>query len=155
MRKQITSQNVTRARGGFTLLELLIVLAIIVVIAAMVVPNLLGQRDTALIRSSKAAILSVETSLKFYNVDFGSYKEGGNEVLTELSTVMDVDGQKKVYLETPALDSWDRPLNYEWPNTKMQDAIKPAIWSNGPNGTNDNGEGDDINNWTVKDPNAS
>ena len=44
-------------------------------------------------------------------------------------------------------DAWDNPINYEWPNTKVQNAIKPAVWSNGPNGQNDNGASDDIVNW--------
>lgn len=44
-------------------------------------------------------------------------------------------------------DAWRRPFHYEWPNTKVKKAKKPAIWSYGPNGINENGKGDDIRNW--------
>ena len=44
-------------------------------------------------------------------------------------------------------DAWDQPLFYESPNTKVTDTDRPAIWSSGPNRQNENGEGDDVNNW--------
>jgi len=147
MKKQVTGQ-LSRTRGGFTLLELLIVLAIIVVIAAMVVPNLLGQRDTALRRTTQQTIKGVETACNMYNVDFNDFPES----LDVLVQPQDVDGQKKVYLPDMPLDAWDRQLQYEWPNTKSQKegVEKPAIWSSGKDGKNDDGEGDDINNWTPR-----
>jgi len=48
MRKNSIKQSAVVVRAGFTLLELLIVLAIILVIAAMVVPNLIGQQQGAI-----------------------------------------------------------------------------------------------------------
>ena len=45
------------------------------------------------------------------------------------------------------LDAWGLPLYYEFPNTKAPRAIKPAIWSSGNNRQNEDGGGDDINNW--------
>lgn len=150
---KIQSVRVQHQRGGFTLLELLIVLAIIVVIAAMVVPNLIGQRDIAQIRTTQTAISGVESALKMYNANRGSYPEGGNDVLEMLTQASEWQNRREApYLESPALDAWNRPLNYEWPNTKQQDAFKPAIWSSGPDGRNDEGGGDDINNWTTTQP---
>lgn len=151
MKNRMIRKHRTQARAGFTLLELLIVLAIIVVIAAMVVPNLIGQRDEAMINTTKSAIANVESALKLYNANRGEYPEGSSDVLEMLTQPQEVDGRKKPpYLESPAMDAWNRPLFYEWPNTKQQDAFKPAIWSAGPDGKNDDGGGDDINNWTVK-----
>lgn len=146
MKKHITSEH-SRNRGGFTLLELLIVLAIIVVIAAMVVPNLLGQRDTALVRTTRTTIKSVEGACEYFNVDMGRYPES----LEELTTPQDVDGQKKVYLKNDPLDAWDRTLNYDRTTRSQKEGIDtPAIWSNGKDGKSDDGEGDDINNWTPR-----
>ena len=54
---------------------------------------------------------------------------------------------------TPEIkDSWGNKLNYQWPppsgaDNTGQKKYRPAIWSNGPNGTNEFGGGDDIANW--------
>ena len=65
---QVHSQE-TQRRSGFTLLEMLIVLAIILVIAAMVVPNLLGRQKKANIEATKASIAGLENALKMFSVD--------------------------------------------------------------------------------------
>jgi general secretion pathway protein G len=152
MKKRVV--KVQPQRGGFTLLELLIVLAIIVVIAAMVVPNLIGQRDIAQVRATQTAITTVESQLKMYNANRGNYPAGGPDILVALTEPSEYLGrQEQPYLERPALDAWNQPLNYEWPNTKSEtNKFKPAIWSNGPDGRNDDGGGDDINNWTITQP---
>ena len=46
------------------------------------------------------------------------------------------------------MDPWGNPYNYEYPTNRTPDG-KPAIWSNGPDGKNDNGEGDDITNYDL------
>lgn len=146
-----------KQRGGFTLLELLIVLAIIVVIAAMVVPNLIGQRDIAQVRTTQSAIANVQNALKMYNANRGAYPSGGSEMLNTLTQASEFQGRQQApYLESPPVDAWNNPLNYEWPNTKgdQNNQFKPAIWSNGPDGRNDDGGGDDINNWTVQAANS-
>ncbi|MBX3439614.1 MAG: prepilin-type N-terminal cleavage/methylation domain-containing protein, partial [Planctomycetaceae bacterium] len=78
----------TRFRGGFTLLEVLIVLAILGVIAAMVVPRLLGQQNTANIRATEVSIRSVEQAVKMYAGvnNQGQLPSGGQEVLQMLTT---------------------------------------------------------------------
>ena len=53
----------------------------------------------------------------------------------------------KQYVDKVPRDAWDQPLFYESPNTKVTDTDRPAIWSSGPNRQNENGEGDDVNNW--------
>ena len=142
MKRQLSLTRPSRSRAGFTLLELLIVLAIIVVIAAMVVPNLIGNRDEANINITRIAIDRVESALKLYNA---------SNVLEMLLQPQEKNGRKvPPVLEKPALDAWKRPLYYEWPNTKQKDAFKPAIWSAGPDGKDDGGSGDDINNWTIE-----
>ncbi len=151
MKRQLSLTRPSRSRAGFTLLELLIVLAIIVVIAAMVVPNLIGNRDEANINITRIAIDRVESALKLYNASNGQYPEGGSDVLEMLLQPQEKNGRKvPPVLEKPALDAWKRPLYYEWPNTKQKDAFKPAIWSAGPDGKDDGGSGDDINNWTIE-----
>ncbi len=53
------------------------------------------------------------------------------------------------YLEKN-IDPWGNPYNYGFPSRKLPGGSLPAIWSNGPNGKNEQGEGDDINNWSQR-----
>jgi general secretion pathway protein G len=139
------------ARGGFTLLEILIVLAIIGVIAAMVVPQLIGQQKLANIKVTRGSISGLEQSMKMYAVEHsGTYPTGSQEaiaVLTQPSVDATTGRQTEALLKAVPMDAWQRPLYYEYPNTKSN-VDEPAIWSSGPDGKNDNGSGDDINNWT-------
>jgi len=148
-------QRCQRGRGrrsGFTLLEVLIVLAIIGVIAAMVVPQLVSQQRQANIKVTKQSIKGLEQALQMYAVEHsGSYPTGGKDQLSLLlQASTGTDGQKlDPFLKTMPMDAWQRPLNYEYPNTKSTAVNEPAIWSVGPDGKDDNGSGDDINNWSV------
>ena len=141
-------------RRGYTLLEVLIVVAIIAVIAAMVVPNLLKYLQTSKAQVTQAEIKHIEQALKLYIVDpaHNSYPQGGSEVLQQLMLPeTDPRTGKEIpptFEELP-LDGWGQPFNYEYPTSRFTSGVnKPAIWSNGENLQNDNGDGDDINNWT-------
>lgn len=140
-----------KARRGFTLLEMLIVLAIILVVAAMVVPNLLGRQKKANIEATKASIAGLEKALKLFSVDNnGEYPLGGDDILIEmLEPQEDLNGQVlDPLLEKVPVDAWGNVLHYEYPNSKASNTTRPAIWSDGPNRQNEDGAGDDINNWS-------
>jgi general secretion pathway protein G len=138
-------------RRGYTLLEVLIVVAIIAVIAAMVVPNLLRNLSSSRERVTQAEITSIENTFKLYRVDHPAYPSGGSEVFQQL-ILPETDPRTgkqlpPVFEELPE-DGWGQPFNYEYPTSRFTTGIdKPAIWSNGENNQNDNGDGDDINNW--------
>jgi general secretion pathway protein G len=138
-------RRVTRRRG-FTLLELLIVLAIIGVIAAMVVPRFFGTLDESKIKATQTSIKGLEQALDLWRVNH-KIPEGGQDALATLMQTVDESGKEvEPLLDKIPRDAWGNPLNYEFPNTKAKTS-RPAIWSNGPNGSNDNGNGDDITNW--------
>ena len=138
-------------RGAFTLLEVLLVLAILGVIAAMVVPNLLGRQQEANIKVTRLNIKNFEDAVKLYAVDHdGQYPEGDAETVVSLlmSTTDEETGQpRQPYLEEIPKDAWDHPLQYEYPPSGNRQTVggKPAIWSIGPDGQD--GTDDDITNW--------
>ena len=147
------THQIPNRRSGFTLLELLIVLGIILAIAAMVVPNLIGGQDEANIKTTKINIKGLENALKFYYTDHKSTYPETIDVLTVGEVT--ADGQtRQPYLEAYPMDAWGNRLLYERQNTKAPPGLdyKPAIWSMGPDRKNDDGAGDDINNWTVVAP---
>ncbi|QDT37944.1 type II secretion system major pseudopilin GspG [Stratiformator vulcanicus] len=144
------SHNIRIRRAGFTLLEVLLVLAILGVIAAMVVPQLLGRQKKAMIDTTKNSISAMEQAAKLYAIDHdGEYPQGGQDAVALLLEPVDDDGKAiEPYLEKTPADAWETPLLYEYPNSKGGRATKPAIWSAGPNKRNEDGGGDDINNWS-------
>lgn len=154
--KRIQRKGRTR-RKGFTLMEVLLVLAILGVIAAMVVPQLLGKLTASKVRTAKLDIRAIESALQFYATDHDeNFPQQLNELVRPKPLNDAAQTQPKPYLEK-AIDPWDNPYNYIAPgqnNPHFPDGIHAAIWSNGPNGQNEQGGGDDINNWTEREREA-
>ena len=143
------TQDRSTLRWGFTLLEVLLVLGILVVIAAMVVPNLLGRQKEALVRTTKIDIAGFEKAAQLYaSAHDGEFPSGDAETVVELM-MSDTDENGKPqdpFLTKIPLDAWKQPLQYEYPPGGNQGIKgKPAIWSYGPD--KQDGTDDDINNW--------
>jgi general secretion pathway protein G len=144
MKRHAAIQSVRRRRG-FTLTEVLLVLAILGVIAAMVIPNLIGRQRDAYIRNTRVSIAALESNAKQYAFDHDG--EMPTSINALLNPGQDSSGRAIApYVEKIPKDAWNSPLNYEYPSGKTQD--KPAIWSSGPDKANNEGSGDDINNWS-------
>lgn len=135
----------TVQRRGFTLMEVLLVLAILGIIAAMVVPSLMGRQRQAMIDRAKLDIKNIEKALDLYTTE-----HDGN-FPTELKELFDPqplpDGRKPRYIDK-LVDPWGNPYHYSSPENSTQyfpNGDHPAIFSFGPD--KQQGSQDDINNW--------
>ena len=148
MQRKITQR---RQRRGFTLIEVLLVLAILGVIAAMVVPNLLGRQRQANIDAAKLSITNVEQTLDLYAVDHnGDYPTTAEGLEVLLVAPNNDEKWKGPYLKdvkAVPVDPWSRPLQYEYPG-QHNGNTKPDISSGGPDKAF--GTADDITNWEAK-----
>jgi general secretion pathway protein G len=138
-------------RGGFTLLEVLLVLAILGVIAAIVVPRLLGQQREANKDAAKASIQGFEKALELYALRHnGEYPEGDTAAVVQmLMSNTDTDGTtQEVLLDEVPMDPWNQPIQYSLENPHNLDG-RPDVWSIGPD--KKDGTEDDITNWPVEE----
>lgn len=136
-----------RKQGGFTLIEIMVVVVILGVLAAFVVPNLMDKPEQAKITKAKADIASLESALDLYRLDVGSYPstDQGLESLTEKPA--DAPSWKEGgYLKKLPNDPWGSPYNYL--NPGVHGTVD--VFSYGADGA-DGGDGAnaDIGNWTT------
>ena len=109
----------TRQRG-FTLIELMVVLAIIGVLAALIVPNVLGRADDARITAARTDVGNLMQALKLYKLDnqrFPTTEQGLNALILK-PTTEPVPGNWKPYLDKLPSDPWGRPYQYLNPGIK-------------------------------------
>ena len=136
-------------RAAFTLMEVLLVLAILGVIAAMVVPQLLGRQKQANVDATKLSIKSLEQALKLYALDHDGDFPPTNPGLEALIVAQANDPKwKKPYLDNTKdlpLDAWGNPFQYEYPGSHQVGGDKPDISSWGADRTPNTA--DDITNW--------
>jgi general secretion pathway protein G len=105
---------------GFTLIELMVVLAIIGVLAALIVPNVLGRADDARITAARTDVGNLMQALKLYKLDnqrFPSTEQGLNALILK-PTTEPVPGNWKPYLDKLPKDPWGRPYQFLNPGIK-------------------------------------
>ncbi len=135
--------------AGFTLLEILVVIAIMALLVGVAVSNIKGifgnQQETV---ARMVVRESMKPALFSYKLDVGDYPstaEGLQALLTAPSGKADRWRRKYIDSNTgkPPLDPWGREYQYAYPGTKNKDDYD--LWSMGPDGIS--GTADDIGNW--------
>ncbi|WP_293605068.1 type II secretion system major pseudopilin GspG [Polaromonas sp. UBA4122] len=108
------------AQRGFTLIELMVVLVIIGVLAALIVPNVLERADDARVIAARTDINNLMQALKLYKLDNQRYPsaEQGLQALVTKPTVGATPPNWKPYLEKLPNDPWARPYQYLNPGIK-------------------------------------
>ena len=129
-----------RREKGFTLLELLIVVMIIGIIAAIAVPNLMTAIERSRQKRTMADMRSIATAWEARNVETGRYNAAGSEI-PGISNVVNVDdlyaSLAPTYIKVmPRTDAWNHPFelyaDQPWANTAPAGAY--AIISPGRDG---------------------
>ncbi len=112
--------NKLRHQDGFTLIELMVVMAIIGVFAALIVPNVLGRADDARVMAARTDVGNLMQALKLYRLDNQRYptSEQGLNALISKPTTEPVPVNWKPYLEKLPHDPWGRPYLYMNPGIK-------------------------------------
>ncbi len=153
MKKHKQSVYGLKSQNGFTLIEVLVVIFILSILAAIVTPRLIGRTDDARIAEAKLQIKNFETALKLFKIDNGFYPstEQGLEALIEKPTTGRIPQNYREggYLEQKRipLDPWGNPYIYLSPGIHGE----YDIISYGADGK-EGGEGkdSDITNWNIQ-----
>ncbi len=131
---------------GFTLIELMVVLVIIGVLAALIVPNVLDRADDARVTAARTDVNNLMQALKLYKLDNQRFPsaEQGLEALVRKPTAGVVPPTWKPYLDKLPADPWGRAYQYLNPGVKAE----IDIFSFGADGAaGGEGKNADIGSW--------
>ena len=138
-----------RLRRGFSLLEMLLVVIIIGILAAVVIPSLAGRSEEARIVAAKQEIIgALGLALDIYEQDTGSYPTTKQGLEALVSAPGGVQNWRGVYLKAGSVpkDPWGNPYEYIFPSTRFPGLYE--LSSNGPDGAPDTD--DDISNLATE-----
>lgn len=138
---------------GFTLIELMVVIVILGILAALIAPRIIGRTDEAKVTEAKVQIRNFETAVKLYKLDNGSYPstDQGLDALVEKPAIGEIPGRWREggYLERRSIpvDPWGNPYIYVSPGLNADFDII-SYGADGARG----GEGfdADIENWNLQ-----
>ena len=135
-------------RRGFTLIEIMLVVIIIGVLAAMIIPNFAGRGEQAKRSTAKVDIeANISTALDLYQMEMSTYpptQEGLKALMEKPASLANADQWNGPYLKKKVLpkDPWQRPYVYVFPGAHNKESYD--LSSYGADGVESS---DDITNW--------
>jgi len=145
MGKEMNTGREPRGQGGFTLMELLVVLAILGLLMSLVGPQVLNQLGGAKTKTTAIQIKDLEQALEMYKLDVGRFPSTGEGLVALVAKPAGSTGWNGPYLKSDVpLDPWNREYHYKYPGERGE----LDIFSYGQNGTpGGEGEDADVGNW--------
>lgn len=131
----------TKLRRAFTLVEMLLVVTIIGILAALVIPKIVGRSEQARATAAHADLSSIKTALDAFEVDNGYYPKNLGDLVAAPGTAKNWHGP---YLEKIPSDPWGNNYVYYFPGKHNSSSYD--LLSVGPDAKE--GTDDDVGNWT-------
>ena len=143
-------ENRMRKNHGFTLIEIMIVVVILGILAAIVIPKILDRPDQARVTAAKADIAVIMQQLKLYRLDNTFYPstDQGLQALTvkPATNPQPLNWKQGGYLERVPNDPWGRPYQYLNPGTHGEIDVYSLGADGQPGGEGANA---DIGSWAL------
>lgn len=139
-------RNRNRGEGGFTLLELLVVLAIMGLLAAIVGPSVIGYLGKSKSQAAGVQARSIAASMTFFRVDMGRYPTEAEGLAALVKPPASAPAWNGPYLTDAAgiIDPWGNPYRMKVPGDHGEVDVFSLGSDNAPGGS---GEARDVGNW--------
>ena len=146
MPNSVSSRLRRSIQRGFTLIELMVVLVIIGVLAALIVPNVLERADDARTTAARTDVNNLMQALKLYRLDNQRYPTGeqGLQALVAKPSTNPVPANWKPYIDKLPNDPWGRAYQYLNPGIKGEIDVM-SFGADGQSGGE--GKNADIGSW--------
>ncbi len=132
------------AEAGFTLIELMVVIVILGLLAAVVVPRFIGATDEAKVAAAKTQVHAFRMALDMYKLKFGNYPKTAEG----LQALINNPKENLLQEENIPNDPWGNPYQYTCPGSNGRDYDLVSLGQDGtPGGTGYNA---DIQSWNLQ-----
>lgn len=144
--KRLATRSRQHLQRAFTLIELMVVLVIIGVLAALIVPNVIERADDARVTAARTDVNNIMQALKLYRLDNQRYptSEQGLQALLARPTTGPAAPNWKPYVEKLPKDPWGQPYQYLNPGVKGEIDVFSFGADGQPGGE---GKNADIGSW--------
>jgi general secretion pathway protein G len=139
------------SQNGFTLIEIMVVVVIIGLLAAFIVPQVMGRVDEARITKVKGDVQMLETALSMYRLDTARYptsQQGLMALVTKPEDPAVRNWKSGGYLSRVSKDPWGNEYRYAYPGQKGREYDLYSLGPDGQEGTDDTDK-DNVGNWNL------
>jgi general secretion pathway protein G len=145
MKRGVHQRRGGAGQGGFTLMELLVVLAILGLLMSLVGPRVLNQLGGAKTKTAAIQIKDLEQALEMYKLDVGRFPSTDQGLDALVEKPAGVVGWNGPYLKSKVpLDPWNGQYQYKYPGERGELDIYTYGQDGSPGGE---GEDADVGNW--------